>query len=89
MIKEMILKMTEADCDCVAARRVSRKGEPKLRSIFARCFYKIMNRYSQTEIVDGAVDFRLMKKRMVKAIAAMPENQRFSKIGRASCRERV
>lgn len=65
--------------DCVAARRVSRKGEPRIRSIFARAFYRIMNRYSDIEIVDGAVDFRLMSHRMVKAIASMPETQRFSK----------
>ncbi|MDD4200133.1 MAG: glycosyltransferase family 2 protein, partial [Eubacteriales bacterium] len=65
--------------DCVAARRVSRKGEPKIRSIFARAFYRIMKKYSDIEIVDGAVDFRLMTHRMVKAIASMPETQRFSK----------
>ncbi|MCQ2545155.1 MAG: glycosyltransferase family 2 protein [Clostridia bacterium] len=80
LIKDMIARM-EADesVDCVAARRVSRKGEPKIRSAFARAFYKIMNRYSDIEIVDGAVDFRLMSHRMVKAIASMPETQRFSK----------
>lgn len=80
LIKEMIARMeADEDVDCVAARRVSRKGEPKIRSIFARTFYKIMNRYSEIEIVDGAVDFRLMSHRMVKAIASMPETQRFSK----------
>ena len=63
----------------MAARRVSRKGEPKIRSAFARLFYKLMNKYCEIEIVDGAVDFRLMSKRMVKAIASMPETQRFSK----------
>lgn len=80
LIKDMIARMEEVEgCDCVAARRVSRKGEPKIRSAFARAFYKIMNRYSDIEIVDGAVDFRLMSHRMVKAIASMPETQRFSK----------
>jgi len=79
MIGEMLLKMEETDCDTVAARRVSRKGEPKIRSVFARLFYKLMNRYCEIDIVDGAVDFRLMSARMVRAIAEMPETQRFSK----------
>lgn len=80
LIKDMIARMEEVEgCDCVAARRVSRKGEPKIRSAFARAFYRIMNRYSDIEIVDGEVDFRLMSHRMVKAIASMPETQRFSK----------
>lgn len=79
MIGDMLGIMEETGCDCVAARRVSRKGEPKIRSLLARGFYKIMNRYSDISIADGAVDFRLMKKAMVKAIASMPETQRFSK----------
>lgn len=79
LVKEMISKREETGCDSCAARRVSRKGEPKIRSIFARAFYKLMNRYSDIEIVDGAVDFRLMNRNMVKAIVSMPENQRFSK----------
>ena len=79
LIADMLKKVEETGCDSVAARRVSRKGEPKIRSIFARLFYKLMNKYCEIEIVDGAVDFRLMSKRMVKAIADMPETQRFSK----------
>ena len=79
LIEEMLKKMEETNCDSVAAKRVSRKGEPKIRSAFARLFYKLMNRYYEIEIVDGAVDFRLMAHRMVKAIAEMPETQRFSK----------
>ena len=79
LIAEMLHKMEETGCDTVAARRVNRKGEPKLRSAFARCFYKIMNRYCDIEIADGAVDFRLMNHAMVQAIADMPETQRFSK----------
>ncbi|MGN0701627.1 MAG: glycosyltransferase family 2 protein [Lentihominibacter sp.] len=79
MVGDMLKIMEETGCDCVAARRVSRKGEPKLRSLLARGFYRIMNRYSDISIADGAVDFRLMKKSMVKAIASMPETQRFSK----------
>lgn len=79
LIKEMIRTMEDTECDSCAARRVSRKGEPRIRSVFARAFYKIMNRYSDIEILDGAVDFRLMNKKMVKAIVSMPESQRFSK----------
>lgn len=79
LIAEMIHKMEENGCDSCAARRVTRKGEPRIRSFFARAFYKIMNRYSDIEIIDGAVDFRLMNRKMVKAIVSMPETQRFSK----------
>lgn len=79
LIAEMLRIVEETGCDSCAARRVTRKGEPKVRSIFARAFYRIMNRYSDIEIIDGAVDFRLMSRRMVKAIVSMPENQRFSK----------
>ncbi len=79
LIRDMILKLVETGCDCVACRRVSRKGEPKIRSLFARMFYRIMNRYSEIEIADGAVDFRLMKKNMVRAITSLEERQRFSK----------
>ena len=79
LIKNMIKITEETGCDSCAARRVTRKGEPRIRSIFARTFYKIMNRYSDIEIIDGAVDFRLINSKMIKAIVSMPENQRFSK----------
>ncbi|MBR1992925.1 MAG: glycosyltransferase family 2 protein [Firmicutes bacterium] len=79
LIKDMIKITEETGCDSCAARRVTRKGEPRIRSVFARAFYKIMNRYSDIEIIDGAVDFRLMNSKMIKAIVSMPENQRFSK----------
>ena len=79
LIKDMIRITEETGCDSCAARRVTRKGEPRIRSVFAREFYKIMNRYSDIEIIDGAVDFRLMNSKMIKAIVSMPENQRFSK----------
>lgn len=79
LIEDMIRKIEETGCDSCAARRVTRKGEPRIRSVFARAFYKIMNRYSDIEIIDGAVDFRLMNRKMIKAIVSMPENQRFSK----------
>ncbi|MGN0704343.1 MAG: glycosyltransferase family 2 protein [Lentihominibacter sp.] len=79
MIGRMIRRLEETGADSCAARRVSRKGEPKIRSMFARLFYKVMNRFSDIEIADGVVDFRLMSRQMVRAIVSMPENQRFSK----------
>jgi len=65
--------------DCVAYRRISREGEPPIRSFFARMFYKIINKISDTEIVDGATDFRMMSRQMVDAILSMKEYNRFSK----------
>ncbi len=65
--------------DCATTRRVSRAGESKIRSWFARKFYKIMNLISQTEIVDGAQDFRFMTRQMVDAVLSMTEYNRFSK----------
>ncbi len=67
------------DYDIVAARRVSRKGEPIIRSFFARMFYKIMNKISDIELVDGARDYRLMKRYVVDSILELNENNRFSK----------
>lgn len=65
--------------DSVATRRITRRGEPIIRSIFARGFYKLINRISDAEIVDGARDFRLMERNMVDAILRMGEYNRFSK----------
>ncbi|BCN30082.1 glycosyltransferase family 2 protein [Anaeromicropila herbilytica] len=65
--------------DCVATRRVSRKGEPRLRSCCARCFYHLINKISKTQIMDGARDYRLMKRQMVDAILKMSECNRFTK----------
>ena len=79
LILDMIRTIEETGCDSCAARRVTRRGEPKIRSVFARGFYKIMNRFSDIEIVDGAVDFRMMNRQMVRAIVSLPETQRFSK----------
>lgn len=79
MLKAMYQGLESGAYDCVAARRESRKGEPPVRSFFARCFYRLINRISDTEIVDGACDFRMMKRRMVDAILSMGEYNRFSK----------
>ena len=67
------------DYDCIATRRMNRKGEPPIRSLFAKSFYKLINRISNADIVDGARDFRLMKRKMVDAIVQMKEYNRFSK----------
>ena len=69
----------EQGYDSVATRRVSRKGEPPIRSFFARMFYRIMNKISKTDIVDGARDYRLMTRQVADAILAMTEYNRFTK----------
>lgn len=74
-----MLEIIQSGYDSVATRRVPRKGEPVMRSFFAKMFYKIMNRISESDIVDGARDFRLMKRSMVDSIIAMSEYNRFSK----------
>ena len=79
LLPEMLRIIKEDGYDSVATRRVTREGEPKIRSIFARMFYKIINRISDADIVDGARDFRLMKRDMVNAIVNMCEYNRFSK----------
>jgi len=79
MIPQMYKGIKEEGYDCVAARRVNRIGEPKIRSFFARQFYKIMRKLSNTEIVDGARDFRLMTRQMTDAILSVCEYNRFSK----------
>ena len=69
----------EEGYDSVATRRVTRKGEPLIRSFFARRFYRLMQKISKTEIVDGARDYRLMTRQMVDAILTMKEYNRFTK----------
>lgn len=78
-LPQMYEAVRYGEYDCATTRRVSRKGESKVRSWFARLFYKIINRISQTEIVDGAQDFRFMSRQMVDAVLSMPEYNRFSK----------
>ncbi|MFR9058247.1 glycosyltransferase family 2 protein [Eubacterium callanderi] len=79
LLEEMYLGIVEENFDCVATRRVTRKGEPPIRSFFARCFYRLINKMSKIEIVDGARDFRLMTRKMVNAILEVKEYNRFSK----------
>ena len=79
LLPEMLQKLESGEYDSVATRRVSRDGEPPIRSFFARKFYQLINRISDADIVDGARDFRLMKRSMVDAIISMSEYNRFSK----------
>lgn len=79
MIETMLKRLESEDCDCVATRRVTRKGEPKIRSAFARAFYRLINRISDTEFVDGARDFRMMRRCVVDAVLELTEYHRFSK----------
>ena len=79
LLPEMLRIVTEEGYDCVGSRRVSRKGEPPIRSWFARMFYRNKNRISSTDVVDGARDFQLMNRKVVSAILSMKEYNRFSK----------
>lgn len=79
LIPEMIKSLDNDECDIIAARRVTRKGEPPIRSFFARMFYKLINKMTEVEIADGARDFRLMRRPVVDAILSLCEKQRFSK----------
>ena len=79
LLPQMYQILEEGEYDSVATRRVDRKGESKVRSWFAKQFYKIINLISDADIVDGARDFRLMKREMVDAIISMSEYNRFSK----------
>lgn len=79
LLPEMYRSIKEEGYDCVGSRRVTRKGEPPIRSFFARLFYKLINKMSDAEIVDGARDFQMMNRQVVEAILSMGEYNRFSK----------
>ncbi len=79
LLPEMYAAVTQEGYDSAATRRVTRKGEPPIRSFFARMFYRLINKMSKTEIVDGARDYRIMSRRMVDAIVDMSEYNRFTK----------
>ena len=79
LLKEMIKILEDEKYDSVATYRVSRKGEPPIRSFFARLFYRLINKMIDVQIVDGARDYRMMKRPMVDAILKMSEYHRFSK----------
>ena len=79
LLPQMLEILEGGQYDCVATRRADRKGEPRLRSFFARKFYQLINSVSDADIMDGARDFRLMKRSMVDVIVSMGEYNRFSK----------
>ena len=79
LLRQMYDTIKNEGYDCVGTRRVTRKGEPPIRSFFARMFYKIINKMSDIEMVDGARDYRLMTRQMVNAIINMKEYNRYSK----------
>ena len=79
LLVEMVALIRTGEYDCIGTKRVDRKGEPPIRSFFARQFYHLINRISDTEIVDGARDFLLMTRQMVDAVLEMTEYNRFSK----------
>ncbi|OTO76662.1 MULTISPECIES: glycosyltransferase family 2 protein [unclassified Enterococcus] len=79
LLPQMIEMIETTDVDCVGTRRADRKGEPAIRSFFAKKFYQLINRISETEMVDGARDYRLMTRQMVDAVLELTEHNRFSK----------
>lgn len=79
LLPQMVYAIETEGYDSVATRRVTRKGEPVIRSFFARMFYKIINKISKTEIVDGARDYRLMSRQFVNSLLELSERNRFSK----------
>lgn len=79
LLREMFDWVVERGYDCVATRRVNRKGEPPIRSFMARIFYKLINKITDFEMVDGARDYRLMTKQVKDAVISMREYNRFSK----------
>lgn len=79
LLPELYKAVTEEGYDCAATRRTTREGEPPIRSFCARMFYKIINKISDADIVDGARDYRLMRRSMVDAILSLREYNRFSK----------
>jgi glycosyltransferase involved in cell wall biosynthesis len=79
LIPGMLDEISTGSFDCIATRRINRKGEPFLRSFFSRCFYNLMKNMTDINIVDGARDFRLMTREYLEAVLSMPEHNRFSK----------
>lgn len=79
LLPEMIMSVELDDYDCIGTRRTTRKGEPPIRSFFAKMFYRIVNRIGEVEMVDGARDYRLMTRQMVNSILELSEYNRFSK----------
>ena len=79
LLPDMLKAVREEGYDCAGTRRMNRKGEPPIRSFFARRFYRLINKMSDTKLVDGARDYKLLSRTAVDALIAMPEVNRFSK----------
>lgn len=79
LIPDMLEAVSSGEWDCAATRRTNRSGEPKLRSLFSRGFYRLMSRISDAHIADGARDFRIMSRKMTDAVLSLTEYNRFSK----------
>jgi len=79
LIPQMLEVVVSGEYDCAATRRVNRTGEPPVRSLFARCFYVLMKKITEIDIISGVRDFRLMNRKYLKAILAISERNRFSK----------
>ncbi|KAF1292005.1 glycosyltransferase family 2 protein [Candidatus Enterococcus leclercqii] len=79
LLPDMVHLIRQGEYDCIGTRRTDREGEPKIRSFFAKTFYRLVNRIGQTEMVDGARDFRMMTRQMVDAVLELTEYNRFSK----------
>lgn len=79
LLPEMLKAVTEEGYDCAGTRRTTRKGEPPIRSFFARCFYRLINAISEVQLEDGARDYRLFSRPMVDALLSLTEYNRFSK----------
>ncbi len=79
LLKEMVAAIEEEKYDCASARRVSRKGEPVIRSLFSRAFYHIINHLTVIDLMPGSTDYRLMKREVVESIVSMTEKERFTK----------
>ncbi len=79
LLKDMLRAIEEEGYDCASARRISRKGEPMIRSLGARMFYQLINRITVIDLVPGSTDYRLMKKSVARAIVMLTERERFTK----------
>lgn len=79
LLKEMVFAIEEEGYDCASARRVTRKGEPVIRSLFSRAFYHVINHLTVVDLMPGSTDYRLMKRDVVESIVSMTEKERFTK----------
>ncbi|MCM1087475.1 MAG: glycosyltransferase family 2 protein [Muribaculaceae bacterium] len=79
LLEKMLIAIEKEGYDCASARRISRKGEPVVRSLFSKAFYHVINKITAIDLAPGSTDYRLMKRNVVKAVVAMTERERFTK----------